>query len=117
MLYIYIAINFSLDPWEWAYLYNFAAEITSPKSFLLCIESDVFLRYRYCDCFANGEFCREGCQCHNCKNNVHHAEERARAVKVDTSLTYTLSIYSVYLRYVWTEIPMPSSRKLVPINQ
>ena len=37
---------------------------------------------RYCDCFANGEFCREGCQCHNCKNKVDHAEERARAIKV-----------------------------------
>lgn len=36
----------------------------------------------YCDCFANGEFCRDGCQCHNCKNNVDHAEERARAVKI-----------------------------------
>jgi len=36
----------------------------------------------YCDCFANGEFCREGCHCHNCKNNMEHTEERAKAVKV-----------------------------------
>lgn len=36
----------------------------------------------YCDCFANGEFCRDGCNCHHCKNNMDHAEDRARAVKI-----------------------------------
>lgn len=35
----------------------------------------------YCDCFANGEFCRDACNCQNCKNNMCHAEERAKAVK------------------------------------
>ncbi|KAL5470868.1 hypothetical protein EMCRGX_G028912 [Ephydatia muelleri] len=35
----------------------------------------------YCDCFANGEFCGEGCHCCNCKNNVEHTEDRAKAVK------------------------------------
>ena len=36
----------------------------------------------YCDCFANGEFCREACNCHSCKNNMEYAEDRAKAVKV-----------------------------------
>lgn len=35
----------------------------------------------YCDCFANGEFCGEGCHCCNCKNNVEYTEDRAKAVK------------------------------------
>ncbi|XP_071508924.1 protein lin-54 homolog [Diadema antillarum] len=34
----------------------------------------------YCDCFANGEFCRN-CNCHNCLNNLEHEEERTKAVK------------------------------------
>lgn len=36
----------------------------------------------YCDCFANGEFCREACNCHSCKNNMEFAEDRAKAVKL-----------------------------------
>jgi len=35
---------------------------------------------RYCECFANGEFCND-CNCCNCFNNLHHEEERSRAVK------------------------------------
>lgn len=35
----------------------------------------------YCDCFANGEFCRDSCNCQNCKNSLQYEEERARAVK------------------------------------
>jgi hypothetical protein len=36
----------------------------------------------YCDCFANGEFCRESCNCQNCKNSFQHEEDRGRAIKV-----------------------------------
>ena len=36
--------------------------------------------YRYCDCFANGEFCHN-CNCTNCANNLVHEEERSRAIK------------------------------------
>lgn len=35
----------------------------------------------YCDCFANGEFCRKTCYCQNCKNNIKFEEERAFAIK------------------------------------
>lgn len=35
---------------------------------------------RYCDCFANGEFCHN-CNCTNCANNLEHEEERSRAIK------------------------------------
>ena len=34
----------------------------------------------YCDCFANGEFCKD-CNCSNCSNNRDHEEERQKAVK------------------------------------
>ncbi|ESN98082.1 hypothetical protein HELRODRAFT_84950, partial [Helobdella robusta] len=34
----------------------------------------------YCECFANGEFCKD-CNCCNCANNLQHEEERTRAVK------------------------------------
>lgn len=36
--------------------------------------------YRYCDCFANGEFCHN-CNCTNCANNLEHEEERQKAIK------------------------------------
>lgn len=39
-----------------------------------------FVFYRYCDCFANGEFCNN-CNCNNCANNLVHEEERSRAIK------------------------------------
>lgn len=35
---------------------------------------------RYCDCFANGEFCHM-CNCNNCSNNLGNEEERQRAIK------------------------------------
>lgn len=35
---------------------------------------------RYCDCFANGEFC-QNCNCTNCANNLEHEEERSKAIK------------------------------------
>ena len=36
---------------------------------------------RYCDCFANGEFC-SNCNCNNCSNNIEHEQERSKAIKV-----------------------------------
>lgn len=36
---------------------------------------------RYCDCFANGEFCNN-CNCNNCFNNLEHETERLKAIKV-----------------------------------
>lgn len=42
--------------------------------FKLCLCS------RYCDCFANGEFCHN-CNCNNCANNLEHEEDRSRAIK------------------------------------
>lgn len=35
---------------------------------------------RYCDCFANGEFCNN-CNCANCFNNLAHEEDRQKAIK------------------------------------
>uniref|UniRef100_A0A672I3V8 CRC domain-containing protein n=1 Tax=Salarias fasciatus TaxID=181472 RepID=A0A672I3V8_SALFA len=40
---------------------------------------DVWL-LRYCDCFANGEFCNN-CNCNNCFNNLEHETERMKAIK------------------------------------
>jgi hypothetical protein len=57
-----------------------AVRVNKPRKPCHCKNSQCLKLY--CDCFANGEFCREGCQCHNCKNNVDHAEERARAIKI-----------------------------------
>lgn len=34
----------------------------------------------YCDCFANGEFCRD-CNCKDCHNNMEYEAERSRAIK------------------------------------
>lgn len=39
-----------------------------------------FFSPRYCDCFANGEFCNQ-CNCTCCSNNLEHEEERQRAIK------------------------------------
>ena len=35
---------------------------------------------RYCECFANGEFCYN-CNCNNCYNNLEHEDDRSRAIK------------------------------------
>jgi len=35
---------------------------------------------RYCDCFANGEFCN-GCNCCSCANNLDHEVDRLRAIR------------------------------------
>ncbi|GMT24700.1 hypothetical protein PFISCL1PPCAC_15997 [Pristionchus fissidentatus] len=34
----------------------------------------------YCECFANGEFCRD-CNCKDCHNSLDHENERTRAIK------------------------------------
>ncbi|CAD6192709.1 unnamed protein product [Caenorhabditis auriculariae] len=34
----------------------------------------------YCDCFANGEFCRD-CNCKDCHNNIQYEDDRSRAIK------------------------------------
>ncbi len=44
---------------------------------LICFSLSLF---RYCDCFANGEFCNN-CNCNNCFNNLNHEEERQKAIK------------------------------------
>uniref|UniRef100_A0A2K6F6P6 Protein lin-54 homolog n=1 Tax=Propithecus coquereli TaxID=379532 RepID=A0A2K6F6P6_PROCO len=38
------------------------------------------LNEKYCDCFANGEFCNN-CNCTNCYNNLEHENERQKAIK------------------------------------
>ena len=45
-----------------------------------------FSRPRYCDCFANGEFCNS-CNCTNCYNNLEHENERQKAIKVTLGTT------------------------------
>lgn len=40
----------------------------------------MFRFVRYCDCFANGEFCNS-CNCNNCFNNLEHETERLKAIK------------------------------------
>lgn len=35
----------------------------------------------YCDCFANGEFCKD-CDCKDCKNTIEHEVERTRAIRL-----------------------------------
>jgi len=39
-----------------------------------------WLLCRYCDCFANGEFCN-GCNCCSCANNLDHEVDRQRAIR------------------------------------
>lgn len=40
----------------------------------------MFCNSRYCDCFANGEFCHQ-CNCNCCFNNLEHEEDRQRAIR------------------------------------
>lgn len=35
----------------------------------------------YCDCFANGEFCKD-CNCKDCFNNIEYEEERQKAIRI-----------------------------------
>lgn len=39
-----------------------------------------FYSFRYCDCFANGEFCYQ-CNCNSCFNNMEHEDDRAQAIR------------------------------------
>ncbi|NP_001360500.1 CRC domain-containing protein [Caenorhabditis elegans] len=34
----------------------------------------------YCDCFANGEFCRD-CNCKDCHNNIEYDSQRSKAIR------------------------------------
>ena len=34
----------------------------------------------YCDCFDGGEFCKEGCNCEDCANNINHTSQRMNAL-------------------------------------
>lgn len=36
--------------------------------------------FRYCECFANGEFCNN-CNCVSCHNNISHEENRQHAIR------------------------------------
>lgn len=38
------------------------------------------LFFRYCECFANGQFCDE-CNCTNCYNNLKHEVDRSKAIR------------------------------------
>ena len=58
--------------------------VSSPGAFVrLCCSTR-----RYCDCFANGDFCNN-CNCNNCCNNLRHEIERLKAIKVKISFKYT----------------------------
>lgn len=48
---------------------------------MILTHSLCFSSTRYCDCFANGEFCNN-CNCNNCFNNLEHETERLKAIKV-----------------------------------
>uniref|UniRef100_A0A8D0L5Q5 Testis expressed metallothionein like protein n=1 Tax=Sphenodon punctatus TaxID=8508 RepID=A0A8D0L5Q5_SPHPU len=45
-----------------------------------CLFISCIINHRYCDCFANGDFC-SNCNCNNCYNNPHHEMERFKAIK------------------------------------
>ena len=47
--------------------------------------------HRYCDCFANGEFC-SNCNCVNCSNNMEHEKERSKAIKVCVKVTLQVAL-------------------------
>jgi hypothetical protein len=34
----------------------------------------------YCECFASGEYCLDGCNCRDCANNQTHEDLRAQAI-------------------------------------
>ena len=44
---------------------------------------------RYCDCFANGEFCNN-CNCVNCSNNMEREKERSKAIKVSGKYLFNI---------------------------
>lgn len=48
--------------------------------FVIAFVLNVPFPCRYCDCFANGEFCNN-CNCANCFNNLAHEEDRQKAIK------------------------------------
>uniref|UniRef100_A0A8C1I0W7 Lin-54 DREAM MuvB core complex component n=2 Tax=Cyprinus carpio TaxID=7962 RepID=A0A8C1I0W7_CYPCA len=55
------------------------AVLPAPYVTQVCISLNLS-SHRYCDCFANGEFCNN-CNCVNCFNNLDHESERLKAIK------------------------------------
>ncbi|NXW87598.1 MTL5 protein, partial [Alopecoenas beccarii] len=56
----------------------FGAGVTKSKKPCNCTKSQCLKLY--CDCFANGDFCKN-CNCNNCYNNQLHETERLKAIK------------------------------------
>lgn len=73
---------------------------------------------RYCDCFANGEFCNN-CNCNNCFNNLEHETERLKAIKVrlegDTDVASSQDESPVKTPFI-TDLPRPEPRGLQTQN-
>lgn len=57
--------------------------------------------FRYCDCFANGEFCNN-CNCTNCYNNLDHENDRQKAIKVRSlfSTFKAVEVKSMFHSYI-----------------
>lgn len=77
---------------------------------------------RYCDCFANGEFCNN-CNCNNCFNNLEHETERLKAIKVRAGVVVRMSELpppqgklSVKSRFI-ADLPGPEPRGLQAENR
>lgn len=58
-----------------------AANSSNTKVTVVFTNALSIFRFRYCDCFANGEFCNN-CNCTNCYNNLDHENDRQKAIKV-----------------------------------
>lgn len=61
----------------------------------------LFSSSRYCDCFANGEFCNN-CNCNNCFNNLEHETERLKAIKVRSEVCQMCSWTELLVRWIKT---------------
>jgi hypothetical protein len=68
--------------WDWYAIRSISSLFCfySPASIHRTYKNCLCLLFRYCDCFANGEFCHN-CNCTNCANNLEHEDERSRAIK------------------------------------
>lgn len=58
-----------------------AAISTNTNVMVMLTNAFCIFCFRYCDCFANGEFCNN-CNCTNCYNNLDHENDRQKAIKV-----------------------------------
>lgn len=84
--------------------YNYKLFVVLSVCMYVCVFAVVGCYYSYCDCFANGEFCRKTCYCQNCKNSIKFEDERAFAIKVHTSQQINIVLLNSF-RHAWTEIP------------